>query len=484
VHTPGGEALGSPITFTTEAQAPMVGEPSGVLPFGPSMVANETSDQAGAATDFSVLFQRDDDQQRIEKLSFKQPEGLEGIITGIPLCPEPQASQGTCPSSSRIGHVLVAYGPGPYPLVLPQPGAPQPPIYLTGPYQGAPFGLSIVTPVAAGPLNLGTVITRAKVEVDPLTTQVSVATDPLPQEINGVPTDLRSIDFVGDRPDFTYNPTNCEPTHFTSTATSIGAAATVSLSSPFAVLGCGELAFHPTMSGATPAHASRRNGAELRFNLTYPKAPLGTQAWLKELKLELPKQLPSRLTTIQKACLLTVFERERQNCPPASIIGHVTVRTQVLPVPLEGPMYDVSYGGAKFPDVVVVLKGDGVVIEEIGETFIKNGITSTTFNAIPDAPFEKVEVTLPAGPYSQFAANLPHGGFDFCGQKLVMPTLFKAQNGLEVHQSTPITITGCPKGKKTRAQLLAKALKACHKKRGRKRRLCEKAARKAYGPHR
>jgi hypothetical protein len=480
VHTPQGEALGPAVTFTTETQAPMISEPSGVLPFSPSMVAGETSDRAGALTDFSVLFQRDDDQQRIERLSFKQPEGLGGIITGIPLCPEPQASQGTCSSSSQIGHVVVTSGPGPNPLLLPRPGTPEVPIYLTGPYKGAPFGFSIVTPVA-GPFNLGTEITRAKVEVDPLTAQVSVVTDPLPQEVDGVPTDLRSIDFVVDRPGFIYNPTNCEPTQFTGTATPVGSAATVSLFSHFGVNGCRELAFHPKMRGAVAAHSSKQNGAEVRFDITYPKAPLGTQAWLKELKLDLPKKLPTRLTTIQKACLVAVFEKERQNCPSASIIGHATVRTEILPVPLEGPMYDVSYGGAKFPDIVLELKGDGVAIEEIGEVFINNGITSTTFNGIPDAPFEKVEVTLPAGPFSQFGANLPPGSYDLCGQKLVMPTLFKAQNGLEFHQSTPLTITGCPKAKKTRAQLLAAALKACHKKHGKKRTLCEKAARKAYG---
>jgi len=480
VHTPQGEALGRAVTFTTEA--PMIAEPSEVLPFSPSMVAAETSDHAGARTDLSVLFQRDDGQQHIERLSFKQPEGLAGIITGIPLCPEPQASQGTCSASSQIGHAVATYGPGPDPQVLPQPGAPELPIYLTGPYEGAPFGLTIVTPVVAGPFNPGTVITRAKVEVDPHTAQVSVLTDPLPEEVGGVPTDLRSIDFVGDRPGFIYNPTNCEPTQFTGTATSVGGTATVSLSNPFDVLGCRDLAFHPKMSGTTAAHSSKQNGAEVRFDITYPKAPLGTQTWLKELKLDLPIQLPARLTTIQKACLLAVFEKERQNCPSASIIGHATVRTQALPVPLQGPMYDVSYGGAKFPDIVLVLKGDGVVIEEIGEVFIRNGITSTTFNGIPDAPFEKVEVTLPAGPFSQFAANLPNGSYDFCGQKLVMPTLFKAQNGLEIHQSTPITITGCDKAKKkNRAQMLAAALKACHKKHGSKRALCEKAARKAYG---
>jgi hypothetical protein len=480
VHTSQGEALGAAVTFTTATQPPMVGEPSGALPFSPSMVAAEMSDQAGALTDLSVLFQRDDDQQRIENLSIKQPEGLGAIITGIPLCPEPQASLGTCPSSSRIGHVVVTSGPGAEPLVSPQPGATELPIYLTGSYKGAPFGLSIVTPVAAGPFTLVTVI-RARVESDPHTVQISVVTDPLPQEVDGLLTDLRSIDFVLDRPGFIYNPTNCNPTQFTGTATSTGGAVSVPLSSPFGVVGCRELAFHPKMSAATPAHSSRQNGAELRFDITAPKARLGTQTWLQELKLSLPKQLPSRLTTIQKACLVAVFEKERQNCPSASIIGHATVRTQTLPVPLQGPIYDVSYGGAKFPDVVLVLKGDGVIVEEIGEVFIKNGITSTTFNGIPDAPFEKVEVTLPAGPFSQFASYLPHGGYDFCGQKLVMPTLFKARNGLEVHQSTPITVTGCPKVKTTRARLLAAALEACHKKHSEKRTLCEKTARKAYG---
>jgi hypothetical protein len=162
------------------------------------------------------------------------------------------------------------------------------------------------------------------------------------------------------------------------------------------------------------------------------------------------------------------------------VIGHAVVHTPALPVPLEGPVYFVSYGGAKFPDVVLVLKGDNVTIEEHGETLIRGGVTSATFHHVPDEPFESVEVTLPAGPYSEFAANLPHESQSFCGQKLVMPTFFKAQNGLETHHSTPITITGCPKTK-TRGQLLAAALKACHHKHANKRNSCERAAHKRYG---
>ena len=120
------------------------------------------------------------------------------------------------------------------------------------------------------------------------------------------------------------------------------------------------------------------------------------------------------------------------------MIGHAIVHTQVLPVPLEGPVYFVSYGGAKFPDAVLVLDGYGVTIELHGETFIKNGVTSATFRNTPDVPFEiDRSDASPTGPFSEFGANLPaKANCSFCGQKLVMPTLFKAQNGLEINQNT------------------------------------------------
>jgi hypothetical protein len=121
----------------------------------------------------------------------------------------------------------------------------------------------------------------------------------------------------------------------------------------------------------------------------------------------------------------------------------------VLPVPLQGPVYFVSYGGAAFPDAVLVLDGDNVHIELHGNTFInsRTGVTSATFRATPDVPFENIEVSLPTGPFSEFGTNLAHGSFNFCGHKLVMPTFFKAQNGLEIHQNTPVQVTGCPKPK-------------------------------------
>ncbi|HEY4451338.1 MAG TPA: hypothetical protein VGN13_07060 [Solirubrobacteraceae bacterium] len=426
--------------------------PSSPLPFHPELTAGSTTDQAGAFTNFSLLLQRGDGQQRIEKLQFREPAGLAGMISSVPLCPEPQASQGACPESSKIGHAAVASGPGPYPLTIPQPGEPESPIFLTGPYQGAPFGLSILTHVIAGPFNLGDIVTRAKIEIDPRTAQITVTTDPFPQIVAGVPTDLRLIDSVIDRPGFLFNPTNCTPAAFEGTAWGTpppgagGPGATAAISSHFGIGSCRELAFTPQLTTSTAATPTKAHGASLSFKIAYPKGAIGSQSWFNEAKFDIPKQLPARLTTLQQACLVATFETNRAACPAASIIGHAIVHTPVLPVPLEGPVYFVSHGGAKFPDAVLVLEGDGVKINLTGETFIngKTGVTSATFRDTPDVPFENIEVTLPTGPFSEFGANLPaaaHGSF--CGQKLVMPTAFKAQNGREIHQNTPVGVSGC-----------------------------------------
>jgi hypothetical protein len=459
--------------------------PLSPMPFSPSMVAGATTDQAGGFTNFSLLLQRGDGQQRIEKLRFRTPTGLSGMISSVPLCPEPQASEGTCSAASHIGHAVVTSGPGPYPLVIPQPGEPEAPIYLTGPYKGAPFGLSIVTPVIAGPFNLGTIVTRAKIEVDPHTAQITVTTDPLPQIVKGVPTDLRSINSVIDRPGFMFNPTNCNPQEFTGTATSAGGAATAPLATRFGVGSCQSLKFKPKFSVSASGKNSKAGGASLDVKVTYPSEPQGSEANIAKVKVDLPKQLPSRLTTLQKACTAGQFATNPAGCPAASVVGHAVVHTPVLPVSLEGPAYFVSNGREAFPNLIMVLQGYGVTVDLVGDTFInKAGITSSTFNATPDVPFSTFELTLPQGPYSALATDVPAGAhYSLCGQKLSMPTELVAQNGAVIDQSTAVSITGCAKTKAlTRAQKLARALKACHKKpKGRKRVACERTARKRFG---
>ncbi len=417
------------------------------LPFSPSMTAGSTTDQAGGFTSFSLLLTRGDGQQRIGSLQFKTPEGLLGMISKIPLCPEPQASQGTCSAASQIGHTVVEAGPGPYPLVVPQPGQPPAPIYLTGGYKGAPYGLSIVVPLVVGPFTLQTQVVRARIEVDPITTQLTVTTDPLPTIIDGIPADLRAINAVIDKPGFMFNPTGCEPQSFSGTATSTeGVVAPIA--SHFQMGSCRALTFKPDFKVSTSGKTSRKDGASLDAKILYPTGELGanqasSQSNVKMVKVDLPKQLPSRLTTLQKACPSQTFEANPANCPADSRVGEATAITPVLPVQLTGPAYFVSYGGAKFPELVIVLQGYGVTVFLHGETFIsKAGITSSTFRQVPDVPITSFELKLPEGPYSALAAN-----GNLCTKKLKMPTAFTGQNGAVIHQTTPITVTGCAKNK-------------------------------------
>jgi uncharacterized repeat protein (TIGR01451 family) len=434
--------------------------PPSPLPFSPALIAGPTTDQAGGFTDFSLLLTRADDQQRISTLQFKTPEGLLGEIAKVPLCPEPQASQGTCSSSSQIGHTVVEAGPGPYPLVVPQPGQPPAPIYLTGPYEGAPFGLSIVVPLVVGPFTLQTQVVRARIEVDPLTSQLTVTTSPLPQMIDGVPADLRDINAVIDRPEFMFNPTSCAPTSFSGTATS-AQGASAPISSRTQVGSCQSLKFKPDFKVSTSGKTSRADGASLDAKIVYPTGNLGdnqasSQSNVKSVKVDLPKQLPSRLTTLQKACPAATFEANPALCPADSRVGAARAITPVLPVPLTGPAFFVSYGGAKFPELVIALQGYGVTIYLHGETFIsKAGITSSTFRQVPDVPIDSFEISLPEGPFSALAAN---GNLCTVKGGLEMPTAFTAQNGAVIHQNTPIGVTKCPP---TRAK--AKAKKASGK---------------------
>jgi hypothetical protein len=156
--------------------------------------------------------------------------------------------------------------------------------------------------------------------------------------------------------------------------------------------------------------------------------------------VELPKQLPARLTTLQKACTEAAFDANPESCPAASKVGEAVATTPILAGGLAGSAYFVSHGGAKFPELIVVLKGEnGVTVDLHGETFISSqGVTSSTFATVPDVPVGSFELKLPAGRYSALAAN-----GNPCASNLTMPTEFVAQNGARINQITPIVVTGC-----------------------------------------
>jgi len=431
--------------------------PSGAA-FAPQLQAGTASNSAGSFSSFDLELTRGDGDQEFSSLSTTLPEGLTGDLTGVPYCPEADIQQAraktgveeqadpSCPAASKVGQSLVGTGDGS--VLAYTPGE----IYLAGPYDNDPFSLVSITSVVVGPFDLGTVVIRLGLHIDPRTAQATVQPtppEPIPYMIDGIVTHVRDIQVEIDRPSFTLNPTNCAPLAITSTITS-SQGLTANPSSRFQAADCSHLKFTPKLAVTVTGHNSKLHGAGLKFKISYPPHPVGSQAWFDEVKVEFPKQLPARLETLQRSCLSAVFEKNPADCPPAATIGHVVVHTPILPVPLTGPAYFVSYGGAKFPEAVFVLQGDGVTIDLHGETFIsKQSITSATFRNTPAVPFESIEVILPQGRYSEFGANVPpQDNYNLCNQKLTIPTLLKAQNGLQKTAIVRVATTDCAKHKK------------------------------------
>ena len=449
------------------------------LAFVPTVKAGSASPQAGAFTSFNLTLADPDADQRLAALSVHLPTGIAAILASLTPCPEPQAAREQCGPESLIGSSLASAGLGSEPYEL--PGS----VYLTGPYEGAPFGIEVVTPAVAGPFDLGTVTVRSRIEVDPHTAAVTITSDPIPQLVKGVPSQIKQLTVTVNRPGFEFNPTSCNPGPITATLTgSQGATSTASY--PFNTSNCASLPFDIAVSATTAGRTSKADGASLA--LTF-KSRAG-EAHVAKTILTIPATLPARLTTIQKACVAAVFEANPANCDEGSIIGTATVHTPVLKNPLTGPIYLVSHGNAAWPDAELVLQAEGITVILDGQTAIKKGVTTSSFQSVPDVPFETVQATLPEGPHSALTTNLPlKAHYSLCGQHLAIPTALTGQNGTAINENIKVTVQGChavkasKAHKLTRKQRLALALKACHTryKRARDRRArCEKGARARY----
>jgi hypothetical protein len=422
--------------------------PGQSLPFAPSLASGSTNINAGAFSPLTTTLSRPSGDQNIQSVTLHYPAGLSGLLSGVKLCGEAEANAGTCGPESQIGETIVSVGEGSDPFTV--TGGK---VYITGPYRGAPFGLSIVNPAAAGPFDLQQgrpVIVRAKIEVNPTTAALTVTTDAsgehaIPTIIEGFQLQIQHVNVLINRPGFTFNPTDCDPAKVTGVINSAEGSSSP-VEDVFQVTNCAALKFAPIITFSTNGNASKQSGASLITKVSYPSAAQGAYANIGSVKVELPKALPSRLTTLQRACLAKVFEASPAACPPESKIGYAVVHTPLLPVPLTGPAIFVSHGGEAFPSLTMVLQGYGVSVDLVGATFIsKAGITSTTFKTVPDTPFSTFELVLPQGPYSALATNLPHESHDLCGQKLVIPTEFLSQaGGAPLKQEATVAVTGCP----------------------------------------
>jgi hypothetical protein len=500
----GGEPVNSQSSFEITSGPNGSPCPGAALPFSASLASGTTNNNAGGFSSLTTTLSREDGQQNIQSVTLHYPAGLSGLLSGVELCPEAQANAGTCGPNSQIGETIVSVGLGGDPFTV--TGGK---VYITGPYNGsgsctvgqsgcAPFGLSIVNPAKAGPFDLKEgrpVVVRAKIEVDQSTAALTVTTDgpgggggaggseslqyAIPTIIEGFPLQIQHVNVLINRPGFTFNPSNCASTAVTGTINSAketptSPEASSPVSVPFQATNCASLKFAPKFTVSTSGKTSKADGASLTAKVTEPSEPFGSQANIHYVKVELPKQLPSRLTTLQKACTAAQFEANPASCPSASVIGHAKVITKLVPVPLEGPVYFVSHGGEAFPSLEVVLQGYGVKIILVGATFIsKSGITSTTFKTVPDQPFNTFELVLPEGPYSALGTNknlcaLTHAvttkktikekvkgktkklvkkTTKQVAESLTMPNEFIGQNGAEIHESTKIGVTGCGKAK-------------------------------------
>ncbi|HTR73209.1 MAG TPA: hypothetical protein VMG80_06385, partial [Solirubrobacteraceae bacterium] len=481
----GGQAAQRSSSFTPES-GPNGGlcQTQGPLPFGPALQAGSTDSRAGGFTSFEVTVERPDGDQALAGVTVKLPPGLAALIAKVTPCQEPPTGQEwACGAESLIGKASTGSGLGPDPVTL------NGDVYLTSGYDGAPYGLLVSTRAHAGPFELGVVNVRSRIEVNRETAAVTVTTDPgprgevLPTILKGVPVQLKQLYVTIDRPEFMFDPTNCNLMSVTGRLTG-DEGAIAEPSSPFGVVNCSALPFEPKLTASVVGHGSKSGGTT--FSVTVQSQGLG-QANIRKVDLTIPKLLSSRLTTLQKACPEAVFNSDPAGCGEGSVIGQGTVSTPVFKEPLAGRAYLVSHGGAAFPDIEFVLKGDGIEILLDGKTQIKNGITYSRFEALPDAPFTRFESVFPAGPHSVLTPNVPESQhFSLCKQTLSIPTEITGQDGAFSSKTTNVAILGCgAKAALTRAQLLTKAMKACkakyrHSKH--KRVACERQARKRYGP--
>jgi hypothetical protein len=404
------------------------------------------SSQAGALSPLRVTFSRVDGTQPLGQIDAKLPAGLLGYLSKIALCETHAALAGSCWTESRIGTVTTSAGAGPDPLTV--DGS----VYLARGSKGYPFMLSVVVPAVAGPYDLGNVVVPVWLQVNS-DGSITAVSGPLPSILDGIPLDVRSITMTVDRPGFTFNPTSCSPLTMSGTLTSLSGAV-APISAPLQVSGCGSLPFAPSFTVATQGSTSKANGA----SLTVRVAQKPGEANIHSVRVELPKQLPFRLTTLQKACTEAQFNSNPAGCPVGSDLGTAIALTPTLSTPLSGPAFLVSHGGAAFPDLEVVLQGQNVTVVLDGATAIKHGIISSTFASVPDVPISGFVLNLPEGPYSALAAN-----GHLCTSKLLLPTTIVGWNGIVVKQRTRIAVSGCRKMKRART-----ARRSHHKGRSRR----------------
>lgn len=384
--------------------------PNGTLaPFNPEVITGGVNSNVNSYTPYYVRLSRKDTEQELTGYSLILPEGITGKLAGIPNCPDQaiNAQHPSCPAASQVGRTLTGYGIG---SALTYASGK---IYLAGPYHGAPLSLVAFNSAKVGPFDLGIFVTRLAFQVDPHTAQLRLdgaASDPIPHIVKGVPLHLRDIRAYLDRPQFTHNPSSCEPSELISTVRGSGASfatladdSSVTLSKHFQLLNCLTLGFKPKL-GIRLRGASRR-GAYPELRATF--AARGAQdSNLKRIEVEMPHAEFFAQNHIRTICTRRLFDAG--NCPAASVYGHAVAYTPLFDEPLRGNVY-LRSSTNKLPDLVADLRSGPfrIIIEgKIGPS--KTGGIRAFFDNLPDEPLDRFTMTLNGGKHGllQNSANI------------------------------------------------------------------------------
>ncbi len=423
--------------------------PGASRPFSPSLQASSVNGTAAAHTPFWLELTRSDGDQDLRALTVRTPPGLLATLKGIPYCPDTaiaaaaqpsysglqEQANPVCPSASQIGESIAGAGAGNHPVYLPGK------VYLAGPYEGAPLSLAVITPAVTGPYDLGNVVVRAALHVNPQTAQITAVSDPLPQILEGIPLRLRSIRINLDRQNFTLNPTNCEP--FSVQGEVFGTEGAIAQPlAHYQVANCGTLPFAPKLAIGVSGSTKHNGNPALNAQLTFPQT--GTSANLSRVSVTLPHSEFLDNSHIKSPCTRVQFSANQ--CPPGSLLGFAKAETPLLAKPLEGPVYLRSNGGErKLPDIVAELEGQ-IDINLVGFVESVHSQLRTTFTTLPDAPVSRFTLDLDGG-----NKGLLINSVNLCAATEHVNVQMSGQNGKPANQN-PVLETPCGKRHKRKAR--------------------------------
>jgi hypothetical protein len=431
-------------------------------PFKPGLDAGTLNNAAGRYSPFNLRLTRNDGEQEFTHFSIKLPPGILGKLAGVPFCPDAaiaaakapartgsqEEQSPSCPAASQVGRTLVGAGVGS--VLVYAPGK----VYLAGPYHGSALSIAAITAAKVGPFDLGTVVVRQALKINPETAEVfidSVGSDPIPHIIDGIAVHARDIRAYVDRPEFVLNPTGCDRTSTASTVlgsgTDFGSEADdnpITVTSPFQAADCGALGFKPKLALNLLGGTKRGDNPKLRAVLTYPR---GAYANIARAQVTLPHSEFLDNEHIKTICTRIQFKEGAvpgERCPAGSVYGYAKAITPLLDEPLAGPVF-LRSSSHNLPDLVAALHSGKIDVNLTGRIdSVQGGRIRNTFEAVPDAPVSKFTLTMQGGKKSLLVNST-----NLCKSTNRAIAAFTAHNG-KVHNFNPVLRPKCAKHSKRR----------------------------------